>query len=184
MPIGPKLKCDSLYLRPLTDLDVTPQYCGWLNDPLVNKYLETRFEKQTQEKVKDFVLEKNLSINEYLYGIFKGKNQSHIGNIKLGPINSHHRLAAVSLFVGDKSAWGKGFATFAIKTVTRFGFESLGLNKLIASMYVQNRASTRAFVKAGWRHECVMTNHYFFEGKPMDLVFVSVVSNDFMMEPD
>ena len=184
MPIGPKLKSDPLYLRPLTDVDVTSQYCGWLNDTLVNKYLETRFEKQTQEKVNDFVLEKNLSIDEYLYGIFKEKNQSHIGNIKLGPINSRPRLAAVSLFVGDKSALGQGFATFAIKSITRFGFESLGLNKLIASMYAQNRASTKAFVKAGWRRECVMESHYFFEGRPMDLVFVSAVSSDFMMEVD
>jgi len=30
-------------LRPVTLADVTPAYVAWLNDPEVNRYLETRF---------------------------------------------------------------------------------------------------------------------------------------------
>ena len=46
----------------------------------------------------------------------------------------------------------------------------LRLNKVNASIYSQNEGSCKAFVKAGWRREAVLRNHYIHDDEPMDIV--------------
>ena len=64
-----------------------------------------------------------------MFGIFLGDEFKHVGNIKLGPINSYHKRAEIGLMIGDKSVWGKGIATKVIRMVTHFGFSELNLLK-------------------------------------------------------
>jgi ribosomal-protein-alanine N-acetyltransferase len=182
MPIGPKLSCEGWILRPLVDSDVTSTYRDWLNDGEVNRYLETRYAEQTLESVSAFVSARNRSDDEYLFGIFEQHSETHVGNIKLGPERRPHRLAEVSLFIGEKSYWGSGLATIAIRCITTFGFDALRLNKLVASMYIANRASTRAFLKAGWKRECELHDHYIHDGKPMGLVMVGITATDYKQQ--
>ncbi len=179
MPIGPTIVCDNWLLRPLDGADVTPAYRDWLDDPEVNRYLETRHVEQTLDSISSFVSAKNASEDEFLFGIFRGPSGGHVGNIKLGPIRKYHRLGEVSLFIGDRSCWGRGLATKAIRGVTRFGFEALELNKIVASMYSANIASTVAFLKAGWSRECELRDHYIHDGKPMGLVLVGITLAEF-----
>ena len=40
-------------LSPLTQDDITEEYIAWLNDPIVNKFLEVRHVNQTIETVTD-----------------------------------------------------------------------------------------------------------------------------------
>ncbi len=179
MPKGPRIVSYDLYLRALDQRDISQTYCDWLNDSAVNRFLETRYVEQTLSGIAEFVTAKNASNDEYLFGIFLTNSHRHIGNIKLGPIRMRHRLAEVSLFIGDKSVWGKGVASRTIATVTTFGFEQLGLNKLVATMYSENSGSTKAFLKAGWQQECTLKDHYVFEGRPMDLVMVGMTAREF-----
>lgn len=139
-----------LYLERLTPAHLSDKYVDWLNDPEVNQYLETRFVKQTPEMVLDFLKSKENSETEYLFGIFLKDSADHIGNIKVGPINTYHGYAPVSLFIGDKSTWGKGYATDAIELITNYSFEHLGLHKLEAGCYEENIGSKKAFEKVGY----------------------------------
>ena len=60
-------------------------YAGWLNDPVVNQYLETR--KVTIEELRTYIQEKSKSANAIFFGIFWKENAQHIGNVKLEPID-------------------------------------------------------------------------------------------------
>jgi RimJ/RimL family protein N-acetyltransferase len=159
-----------LYLRPLTRSDCSERYVAWLNDPQVNRYLETRFAAQNLKAIADFVDGVNGRSNEHLLGIFLRSGNVHIGNVKLGPINPHHRLGDISLFVGERSCWGKGYATEAIAAASRFAFDALAVRKLSAGMYAPNIASYRAFVSAGYREEARRPGHYLLDGKPCDIL--------------
>ena len=46
---------ENIYLRQIRVIDVNRNYCNWLNDPEVTQYMESRFEKWTIKKVKDYV---------------------------------------------------------------------------------------------------------------------------------
>jgi len=156
---SPILKSDELILKELTFSDVTPKYIDWLNDFEVNKCLESRFIHQDEHTVKAFVEACQQSELHFLFGIFLQDSMKHIGNIKLGPINIHHNYAEIGLMIGDKGAWGKGFAGQAVSMVTHFGFNQLQLVKFSAGCYEYNIGSKKAFEKSGYQVEGFLRDH-------------------------
>jgi [ribosomal protein S5]-alanine N-acetyltransferase len=167
-----------LTLRELDVSDVSEDYVGWLNDPAVAQFLETRFSAQNAATVRDFVAAVRGRPNEFLFGIFLKPDARHIGNIKVGPIRAHHGLADVSLLIGARDCWGKGFAAEAILGVSRHAFSALGVRKLQASMYAPNEGSRRAFLRAGYREEGLRRAHYVLDGSPCDLVELGLLPED------
>jgi len=159
-----------LYFRSLTGADCSPQYLGWLTDPEVNRYLETRFTPQSIESIRAFVEGVNARDHQHLFGIFLRSGARHIGNIKIGPINRQHRLGDISLFIGERGCWGQGYATEAIGAASHYAFDVLQVRKLSAGMYAPNQASYRAFLKAGYREEARRPGHYLLDGKPCDIL--------------
>ncbi len=144
-------------IRPISTGDVTQTYVDWLRDPEVNRYLETRHTEQTLASVGDFVRAMIASADQHLFAIcLDGK---HVGNIKVGPVKHPHPLADVSLFIGDRAAWGKGVATAAIKLISRFAIRTLGLKKLNAGVYGPNIGSAKAFLNAGYTQEGLRRRH-------------------------
>ena len=52
-----------------------------------------------------------------------------------------------------RAFWGAGIATEAARVVLRFGFEDCGLDRIISSRHVDNRASGRVMEKLGLRFD-------------------------------
>ncbi len=154
-----EIKSKNLYLRELLPKDVNKDYVSWLNDPEVNIFLESRFVKHSLESVREYVKNTLYDDKVYMFGIFLSNDSRYVGNIKLGPINLHHKRAEIGLMIGDKSSWGKGIGTEAIKAITQFGFNKLNLLKLGAGMYESNVFSKKSFEKIGYKVEGFYNNH-------------------------
>lgn len=162
----------TIYLQSISEQDASEQYVSWLNDPLVNQYLETRLNHQDLDTIINFIRDVIANPNEHLFTIRLKSNNQHIGNIKVGAINSSHNIGEVSLFIGDKDSWGKGIAKQAIQLISRYSIEILKLRKLSAGAYRPNKGSTFAFINSGYIEDCVLTDHYLMNGQPCDLVKV------------
>jgi len=173
-----RLESHRLYLRPLTLHDCTEEYVAWLNDPEVNRFLETRHMRHDIEAVREFVQHVNSRDDEHLFGIFLKSTGAHIGNIKVGPIGKYHPLADVSLLIGARACWGQGYATEAIDAISRFAFDTLCVRKLAAGMYASNAASYRAFLKVGYRQEGLRRAHYLLNGKLSDIIELGLSPHD------
>lgn len=152
---NPTIKTDRLILNCVTEDDCSEEYAGWLNDPLVNQYLETRWTKQTIESILEFVRGMRNDPNSLLLAIRTQTDLNHIGNLKIGPINRNHGFADLSYFIGDRNAWGKGYGSEAVRAATSFAFESLGLRRMNAGVYSNNKASARVLEKCGFQLEGV-----------------------------
>lgn len=172
------IETPSLTLRPLTVDDCTPVYLGWLRDPEVNRYLETRHTVQTLETIRAFVAGVAARDDETLFGIFRKSDGAHVGNIKVGPVKPIHATADVSLFIGDRTAWSRGLAREAIAAVSAHAFSQMGVRKLSASMYTPNIGSTRAFLNAGYREEGRRRDHYDLDGRRCDVVELGLTPDD------
>ena len=170
-----------LTIRTLLLEDCNERYVSWLNQPEINRYLETRFQPtQTLESVRDYVSAVAARSNEHMFGIFLEGGARHVGNIKVGPILSPHCVGDVSLVLGERECWGKGIATEAIQAVCRYAFAQLDVRKLSAGVYAPNRGSIRAFEKAGWHHEGVRRDHYLLDDCPCDIVVLGLTPNDLL----
>jgi len=173
-----KISGGKIFLRVLTEKDVTQTYVGWLNDKSINQFLESRWSKQTIQGIRDYVKSMYDSPDNFLFGIFLNEGDRHIGNIKIGNINKMNKFADLGLLIGDKSAWGKGYGTEAIKLAMRYAFGGLKLNKLVAGMNVYNAGSFKVFIKAGYREVGVFKKHSFYKGNFVDSVVVEKCNPD------
>lgn len=173
LPADIELKLGVVELFGLQPDDVTDEYVAWLNDAAVNRYLESRFVRHTPESTRRFVQDVVESDDSILFGIRYFPDGRHVGNIKLGPVDRHHRRAEIGLLIGDRSVWGRGIAASSIELATRYAFDSLGLLKVTAGCYAGNVGSRRAFEKAGFEVEAIRRRHFLLDGTPEDAVLLA-----------
>jgi [ribosomal protein S5]-alanine N-acetyltransferase len=102
----------------------------------------------------------------------------HVGNIKIGPVDSHHGTADLGLLIGEKDCWGRGYGTEAISLATELAFERPELRKLTASCYGENAGSAAAFQKAGWKDEGRRPAQFLLDGAPQDQLMFGIVRDD------
>jgi RimJ/RimL family protein N-acetyltransferase len=58
-----------------------------------------------------------------------------------------------------KSAWGRGFATEGARALLAYGFDEVGLNRIVAVAHVENKASQNVMKKIGLR-DCGVGHYY------------------------
>lgn len=167
-----------LSLRRLSVSDVSQTYADWLNDPDVNRFLETRHSQQTIQSCKEFVAACNENETENLFGIFLKEDGQHIGNAKLGFINKVHSRGQLSLLIGDKSCWGQGLGAEVVSAMTVFGFKQLGLHRIEAGCYEDNLGSLRIFLKAGYTVEGFFPDHIKTDDKFSGCFWLGILNNE------
>ncbi len=173
-----RIEGKNIYLRRMTEEDVSEDYVRWMNDPEINQFLESRFYKQTVESTKSYIRSVSNDAN-YQFGIFiKGTNQ-HVGNIKIGNINHFHGFADIGFLIGEKNYWGKGVATEAIGLASDFAFNTLKLHKLWGGAYSPNLGSVKAFLKNGYQQEGIKKSQYLCHGIYVDdILFGKINPNE------
>ncbi len=174
----PEILSERLIYRRLDEKDVTEEYIYWLNDPVINRFLEVRHSPQTINSCLEFVKQTNSDPAQHLFGMFLVQDEKHIGNIKLGFINQYHCRGQLSLFIGNKNYWGKGYASESIRTITKWGFDNLGLAKIEAGCCETNIASKNAFLKAGYKVEGHFRKHELIDGKREDAYCLGILPNE------
>lgn len=167
-------------LRQITMDDCTDEYVGWLNNPEVNQYLETRWSIQNLESIKEFVKSQRENDHSILFAIVLQAECRHIGNIKIGPKNCYHNHADISYFIGDKRDWNKGFAADAIKLVCKFGFEQWKLHRIEAGAYSAAIGSWKALEKNGFKREAICREQVISGNKYMDVYRYGLLETDFV----
>lgn len=140
---------ERIYLKTLGENNATEEYCSWLNDSEVNKYLCTKY--ANVDGLVRYIREQNAKNDCLFLGIFFKEKQKHIGNIKLELINFKTRKATIGILIGDKNYWGKGIATEAIKLLVDYGFNHLGMEEINLEAFFENKAAIRVYEKAGFK---------------------------------
>jgi RimJ/RimL family protein N-acetyltransferase len=169
------LQGERILLRKVSPDDVNGAYYRWMNDPTINRFLESRFFPHSLESLREYVVNKQGDNLNAFFAILLKDGNRHIGNIKLGPIDSNHRLADIGILIGEKDCWGKEYAAEAISLVVNYAFDKLNLHKVTAGCYAPNKGSIRAFEKAGFIQEGLRKAQCFCEGEYVDVVLLGRV---------
>lgn len=158
---------------------ISEKYVDWLNQPDVNRYLELRFLKNDIQSVAKFIGDLNSSLDNYFFGIYLNKCGTHIGNIKLGPIDFNHLTGTIGILIGNPNFWGMGYATESINLLKKFAFQELSLMKLNAGCYSENIGSARAFIKSGFYQEGIQKSQVIFEDVRSDVILFGLTRESF-----
>lgn len=173
LPTTPEWRHGDVELFLLEPGHVSPDYVRWLNDPRVNRYLESRFVEHTLDSTREFVRQCRADPGTLFLGIRSDTlGGRHVGNVKLAPIDRRHGLGEVGILVGEPDAWGRGIASIALLALSSIAQNQLSLRKLTAGCYASNVGSRKAFERAGFTVEGVRRDHFVLDGAPEDLVLL------------
>jgi len=154
-------------LSPLTQGDITEEYIVWLNDPVVNKYLEVRHHNQTIETVTEYVDDFYKDLEKYIWGIYS-EEEGLIGTVNLHNIDRCHNTAELGLMIGNKDYWGKSASEEAISLVLDFAFDLLELNRVTGGTYSTNIGMIFTYKRLGFTREGVMRKSFLEGGNYID----------------
>jgi RimJ/RimL family protein N-acetyltransferase len=168
-------------LRPLREEDIDETYLSWFRDEQVTQFLESQ-NISYQDAVDH--LRRGIEKDLYrLYGIWHLATNTHIGNIKLGPISWKHGIADCVTVIGRREFWGRGLATIAIRAAIRIAFEELGLRKLSAGIIDGNIGSLKAYTRAGFIIECHLKGQCLVNGEVRDGIMIGCFNPKYFFEP-
>jgi [ribosomal protein S5]-alanine N-acetyltransferase len=147
-----RLDGDSYSLRTMSVEDASERYVAWLNDPLVTRHLETRFQVHSKEDVRRYIKGFD-NVGKYLFGIHALADGEHIGTCTLNKIDLNHGTAHYGIMVGDRDYWGRGVVMEAVPLLLDFAFDELELRKITAGTYANNIATVINLKKLGLTQE-------------------------------
>lgn len=169
----------NIRLRALTETDI-PKTLEWNNQEDIKEFyaghpfpINMEMEKEWYSKI----TKSNFPTS--VFGIEHISENKLIGLSFLKNINLIHRKAEFAIFIGDEQARGKGFSKEATIQTLKFGFNSLGLNRIFLSVQANNEIAIKLYEKVGFVKEGLLRNSAFKNGFFLDEIIMGILSKDF-----
>jgi len=147
----PQLTSERLLLRPLTLFDA-PQIQQMASDKRVAEMTASIPHPYPETGAVDWISEhesKWQQREQASFGVILKSSEKVVGCV--GLILKGDKEADLGYWIGV-DYWGKGYATESAKCIVAFGFDGLGLSKILARRLSRNPASGNVLFKAGFAH--------------------------------
>jgi ribosomal-protein-alanine N-acetyltransferase len=98
-----------------------------------------------------------------------------IGGTQLNVVSAANLRAEIGYVLG-RPWWGRGYATEAAGLLLRFGFQELGLHKIVATCHPDNAGSARVLTRIGMTLEGRLRDHVLVRGGWQDRLLFGIVA--------
>jgi ribosomal-protein-alanine N-acetyltransferase len=166
------LDLGSLVISGFRDELLNERYVSWLNDPDVVRYSEQRHKRHSIESCSSYVDSMRASNRLFLSIETAHGEHSHIGNISVF-IDAPNRAADLSIMIGDKVAWGRGYASMAWNAVIQYLLYEADLRRVTAGTMEVNLPMIRLIKRSGMHIDCVRPRHFLWEDREIAFVGAS-----------
>ena len=145
----------------------------WMNDPNVVRTLKNRYPIAFQNEIEWLEGAMQANQNERHFAIERRDDRTHIGNASIHDIDWVSQTAWFGLFIGEPSAWNRGYGGDSIQTLVRFAFEEMNLGKLRINVFDYNDRAKHVLEGLGFVQEGCLRRDFFREGSYHDIVILS-----------
>jgi RimJ/RimL family protein N-acetyltransferase len=129
-----------------------PSLHAWVNDPVVTEYLSLRYPFSHRQE-SDYIASVSTGSESAQFGIVTLDEGRLVGDIGLHHGHPENRCATLGIMIGDRSRWGMGYGTDAVRTVCRFGFEVMNLHRIELEVFLDNSRAIAVYERVGFQHE-------------------------------
>ena len=166
-----------VYLRALEKEDLI-YIRKWSNDPEIRKLIGEVVSMSQADA--DKFLERVYSDNtrEWFVIVVK-ENDLVIGETGLLRMFPAWRTADISIIIGEKDAWGKGYGTEAILLLLDYAFRCLNFHRVAIGVVGFNKRAISFWKKIGFKKEGVQRDGYYYNHKYFDFVMMSILEDEF-----
>jgi RimJ/RimL family protein N-acetyltransferase len=176
----PFLKGRQVYLRPLAESDRGGAYPHWLNDKEVCQGNSHHLFPYTLEAASDYITNANRGRQHLVLAIVSLADGLHIGNIALDNIDYISRSAVLSILIGEKSCWGKGYGKEAAELICSHGFMALNLHRIACGTFENNQGMLRLATHLGMQEEGRRRQAIYKRGRYLDVIEYGVLKGEYI----
>jgi RimJ/RimL family protein N-acetyltransferase len=163
-------------LRPVREDDL-PHFVRWLNDPDVLQWLTVPKPPTMDEERQWWEAEQN-NPHDIVWAI-EALDGRLLGDTALRP-NPLGRWADLGIFIGEKGAWSRGYGADAIRTILRYAFAGMRLNRVSLTADELNARALRCYEKCGFVREGLMRQHRVVDGQFRNTVMMGILREEFL----
>ena len=168
----PNLDLPSCRVMRFTADHLSQKYVAWLNDPEVVRFSEQRHYLHTEESCRIYFQSQCNSSGLFLAIVAKDETLGHIGNLGVS-WDEHNRVADISILVGDKRAWNKGYASEAWIGLIQFLKTQTKVRKITAGTMATNQGMLNLMLRSGMHVEGIRKAHLLWRGQDVDVVLAA-----------
>ncbi|KAF0235143.1 MAG: hypothetical protein FD177_302 [Desulfovibrionaceae bacterium] len=175
--VQPELAGGKVRLVPLSDEHLAKSL-EWVNDPYIMSTV-LRVTPVTWEDQRRWYAAILSDPAKMVYAILRAGDGIHIGNTGLYHLDLTHRRAEFWIYLGDQDSRGTGAASETLTLMKALAFEHLGLTKLYLHVGLDNMPARCLYTRHGFKKEGVLRHHYIIDSKPVDIVVMSQLENEY-----
>lgn len=166
-----------VYLRPLEKADCA-QLRPWMNDPEI-RGLTGEAMPTSQVGVEAWFDRIQNDSARVWFVIVTCENHQVIGEAGLLRMFYPWRTTDLSIILGDKAAWGKGYGSEAIILLLDYAFGYLNFHRVSIGVVGSNERALRFYEKIGFKREGIQRDGYYYNHQYQDFVMMSLLEDEF-----
>ena len=156
--------------------DITEDYIGWLNDPVVTRFSNQRFVTHDRASSERYLASFAGSSNLF-FSVRQRDDDRAIGTMT-AYVSPHHRTADMGILIGDRGAWGGGFGQDAWNALLAWLLGEGGMRKVTAGTLAINQPMIRIAERSGMLLEGRRARQEIVEGRQVDILQYARFADD------
>jgi len=156
-----------------------PLFARWFSDLELTTYLGATgmsFMPEHEQEWYDSVVKDR---DTKTFAIVVREGQRVIGSISLMSIDNRRNVSELGIAIGDKSAWGQGYGSEAVRLLCDYGFTFLGLHTIYLWHVAFNERGHHAYLKVGFKQAGRIRSADLFNGQRYDRILMDITREDF-----
>lgn len=172
-----------LRLASFSDVHMTDQYVGWLNDPEATRFSSKRHSVHTIESCRAF-RDAQARCGNYFWAIERTDctPYRHIGNM-VAYLDRNNSTANLSILIGEKDCWHGGYGSEAWNAACRWLLTEGEIRKVWAGTMALNTPMLGLMRKAGMVEDGVRRREMLWKGQEVDVIYAALFNDMVEMIP-
>ena len=170
------LEGERVRLRPVRDEDLH-QFQRWLNDADILRWLTLPKGPTMGEELQWWEAEQRNP--EDIVWAIEMLDGRLLGDLALRP-NPLGRWADLGIFIGEKAFWSRGYGADAIRTILRYAFLAMRLNRVSLTTDELNARALRCYEKCGFVREGLLRQQRLVDGQFHNAVLMGILREEFL----
>lgn len=115
--------------------------------------------------------------DNFIFAMRNKDDNTFMGGIGL-TLDQEHSRAEIGYWIAERF-WNMGYTSEAVKSLLKFGFEELYLNKIVATYISTNVASGKIMIRNGMVKEGEFKNHDIKNGEYVTLIHYGLLKSTY-----
>ncbi|MEA3334681.1 MAG: GNAT family protein [Chloroflexota bacterium] len=172
------LQGDQVRLTALSEEDL-PLLWHWYQDAGFLRLLNaTPAQPRSKKQLRSWIENSSASDRDMTLAIRTLDDDRLLGYVELDGILWNQGVASLSIAIGNRDAWGRGYGREALALILRFAFQELNLHRIGITVFSYNQRAIALYESLGFQKEGAMREFVHRDGQRHDMLVYGLLRHE------